>query len=180
MDGVLKNLAAHELTLPYLKEHGFVVPILIKDNDGLDKRKLRLLPEFNDLESKNEQDSYLSGLISVRHIARRCPRKSNDQKQKDHSAALVYKVHMNGKDCPAFISLHGITKGRVYNFQQSSLTSGKWQKDQRGKHDNRPMKYPSAILHIIVQHIQSFHARSSHYSLRDNPDQKYLPESLTI
>ncbi|KAJ8872983.1 hypothetical protein PR048_026599 [Dryococelus australis] len=54
-----------------------------------------------------------------------------------------------------------------------------YKKDQRGKHDNRPMKYPSAIHGIIVQHLQSFHAFSSHYSLRDNPDQEYLPESLT-
>ncbi|KAJ8892700.1 hypothetical protein PR048_005281 [Dryococelus australis] len=76
--------------------------------------------------------------------------------------------------------LHGIIKGRVYNIQQSFLTSGKLPKDQRGKHDNGPMKYPSPIHNIIVKHIQSFHARSSHYSLRYNPDRKYLPESLTI
>ncbi|KAJ8870991.1 hypothetical protein PR048_027294 [Dryococelus australis] len=80
----------------------------------------------------------------------------------------------------AFISLHGITKGRLYNIQQCLLTSEKSPKDQRCKHDNRPMKYPSAIHDIIVQHIQSFHARSSHYSLRDNPDWKYPPESLAI
>ncbi|KAJ8894664.1 hypothetical protein PR048_007328 [Dryococelus australis] len=149
-----------------------------------EEEKLRLLSEFNDLENKNEQDPYLSSLISVRHIARRLSWKPDDQKRKDHSAAFLYKVRKNGKDCPvcgqAFISLHGITKGRVYNIQQSLLAYGKSPKDHRGKHDNRPIKYPSAIHDITVQHIQSFHVRSSHYSLRDNPDRKYLPESLTI
>ncbi|KAJ8896343.1 hypothetical protein PR048_001687 [Dryococelus australis] len=140
-----------------------------------EEEKLRLLSEFNDLGSKNEQDSYLSGLISARNIARRRSQKSDDQKRKDHSSELVYKVRIN-----AFISLHGKIKGRVYNIQQSLLTSEKSPKDQRGKHDYRPMKYPSAIHDIIVQHIQSYHACSSHYSLRDNPDRKYLPESLTI
>ncbi|KAJ8879840.1 hypothetical protein PR048_020457 [Dryococelus australis] len=140
--------------------------------------KLRLLSEFNDLESKNEQDSYFSGLISVRHIARRRPWKPDDQKRKDHSAAFVYKVRINCRQ--AFISSHSITRGRVYNIQQSLLPSGESPKDQRGKHDNRHMKYPSAIHDITVQHIQSLHARSSHYSLRYDPDRKYLPESLTI
>ncbi|KAJ8876273.1 hypothetical protein PR048_024183 [Dryococelus australis] len=132
------------------------------------RRKLRPLSEFNDLGCKNEQDSYLSGLISVGHSARPRPRKP----------AFVYKVRINGIDRPVcrqdFVSLHGITKGR------SLLTSGKSPKDQRGKHYNRPMRYPTAIHDIIVHHIQSFHARSSHYSSRDNPDRKYLPKSLTI
>ncbi|KAJ8871114.1 hypothetical protein PR048_027418 [Dryococelus australis] len=67
---------------------------------------------------------------------------ADDQKRIDHSAAFVYKVRMNVKDCAvcrqAFISLHGITKGRVFNIQQNLLTSGKSPMDQRVKHDKDP------------------------------------------
>ncbi|KAJ8891417.1 hypothetical protein PR048_003945 [Dryococelus australis] len=110
-------------------------------------------PDGRLANAKKEQDFYLSSRISLRLIARRRPRKP----------VFVYKVRINVKDCPvcrqAFIGLHGITKDRVYNIQQSLLTSGKSPKDQRDKRGNRPMKYHSAIHDII---------------------RKYLPESLTI
>ncbi|KAJ8874078.1 hypothetical protein PR048_024919 [Dryococelus australis] len=94
-------------------------------------------------------------------IARRRPRKPDEQKRKDHSAAFVYRVRINGKDCPVcrrtFISLHGITKGRVCNIQQSLLTSGKLPKDQRGKHDNRHMKQARAgnIVCLSFNYMQN-------------------------
>lgn len=45
---------------------------------------------------------------------------------------------------------------------------------------NREQKYPDCIIDLIKHHIQSFAARKLHYSLKDNPNRKYLPANLNV
>lgn len=102
----------------------------------------------------------------------------------DHSVAYYYKIRINGKEeevChTAFLSLHGIPRGRLRRIQDSIRSSGMPPFDSRGKHDNRPSKTPDEILFLIRQHIKSFRARQSHYSRRDNPEKVFLPEELSV
>lgn len=150
----------------------------------MNAQRQQIVQEFNNMHSKDDQDSHLAGLISLHHIARRRPRKPENEERKDHCASYSYKVRLNGKDvpvcCAAFTSLHGVTPWRVRRIQNSLVTTGKSPKDMRGKHTNRPSKAPDNVRDLIRSHIASFKARTSHYSIRDNPNRKYLPEDLTI
>lgn len=149
-----------------------------------DEAQKKILYDFNTLANKNAQDSHLCGLIAIHSVVRKRPRNAAEETHKDHAAAYTYKVRLSGRDVPicqkAFVSVHGITKSRLYRLQQSLLVSGHSPTDKRGTHANRPKKTPCFITSLIEQHINSFHARKSHYSLRDNPHKKYLPEDLTI
>ncbi|KAJ8891972.1 hypothetical protein PR048_004537 [Dryococelus australis] len=144
----------------------------------------QIMENFNDMASKNEQDSRLSGLIALHIIARRRPRVSNHENSKDHAASYTYKVRLAGKNLPvchkAFISIHGISTHRVNRLQQSLVMTTQSPKGQRGRHENRPTKIPNAVMHLIECHINLFQARKSHYSLRDNPRRRYLPEHFTV
>lgn len=79
----------------------------------------------------------------------------------------------------AFMSLHGITRGRLRTIQ-AKLSSGQLPKDGRGKHITRPHAVPGPVLELIKLHIKSFKGRQSHYSLRDNPNTMYLPQDLNV
>ncbi|KAJ8883576.1 hypothetical protein PR048_015420 [Dryococelus australis] len=144
----------------------------------------QIMKNFNDMTSKNKQDSHLSGLIALHIIACRHPQVSNHENSKEHSASYAYDVRLTGMDVPIchkdFISIHGIRKHRVNRLQQSLVTTGQSPKDQRGRHENRPTKIQNAVMHLIECHINSFQARKSHYSLHDNPHRRSLPEHLAV
>lgn len=136
------------------------------------------------MRNKDEQDSHLCGLIALHSIARRRQRTANEDTQKPHSAAYTYKLRIAGTDIPvckkAFISIHGIGKHRLSRIQQSLVMTGKSPIDQRGRHGNRPTKITNEMKNIVEYHINSFQATKSHYSLRDNPNRRYLSEELSI
>nr|CAH7751893.1 unnamed protein product [Callosobruchus chinensis] len=146
--------------------------------------------KFNSLLSKNNQDSYLAGLISFNNVKQRRPRRIQNSDQNgdgpsfDHSVAFHYKIRINGNEekvChTAFLSLHGISRGRLRRIQDCIRSSGLPPCDERGKRDNRPTKTPEEVLNLIRFHIKSFRGRQSHYSRRDNPNKVYLPEELSV
>lgn len=156
---------------------------------GFQERQI-ILDNFNSLSSKDQQDSYLAGLISFKNVKQRRPRRvrndedDGDGPSFDHSVAFYYKVRTTGKEealChTAFLSLHGISRGRLRRIQDSIRVSCLPPCDARGKHGNRPSKTPNEILNLIRLHIKSFRGRQSHYSRRDNPEKIYLPEELTV
>lgn len=152
------------------------------ENISPDARK-ELLAQFNLMASKDEQDSHLTGLISFGNVGRKRPR-NPPESRKDHAVVYHYKIRWAGKDVPvclkAFLAIHGVTIARIHRLQNSLLYCGKSPKDGRGKHHNREHKYPNCIVDLIKHHIKSFAARKSHYSLKDNPNRKYLPENLNV
>ena len=80
----------------------------------------------------------------------------------------------------AFGHLHGISVSRVNSLLERSSDSLVAPTDKRGKHKNRPNRVSSAIVSQIDQHIQSFPAKTSHYSRTENISKKYLSEDLSI
>lgn len=149
-----------------------------------DRRKI--ITHFNSMSNYDEQNLHLSGLITTHPVARRRPRK--DKGEADlHNNSYQYKVRISRENkvmevqiCyKAFLSLHGITGRRVQSIQASLRTTGRIQKDGRGKHSNRPNKISEDTLSKVLSHIQSLKGRHAHYSLHDSK-RLYLPEELNI
>lgn len=149
--------------------------------------RTRIISEFNRMISRDEQNSYLAGLITVLPIAHRRPRKDNSGLM--NQATYSYRVSVNNlqnnlyEDIPvcfkAFLSIHGITESRVRYIKSSLTKTGASPKDKRGKHSNRPKKTTEETRSAIINFIKSLKGRKSHYSTSDT-DKLYLPEDLNI
>jgi hypothetical protein len=51
-----------------------------------------ILQNFNDMDTKNDQDSHLAGLITLKHISRRRSRGTPEEGQKPHAASYLFKL----------------------------------------------------------------------------------------
>ena len=80
----------------------------------------------------------------------------------------------------AFASIHGISTRRVESVLHRSRSATTLPLDKRGKHKNRPNRTDDETNSNIDEHIQSFPAKSSHYSRNDNHNKKYLSEDLSV
>src|SRR5258705_9830807 len=98
--------------------------------------------------------------------------------------SFEYKVRVDEREAQvcalAFQSIYGINRGRVRYIQAHIVKYGTSPKGSRGRHQNRARKTDDQVLEAIKQHIQSFPARQSHYSRRDNPRRMYLPEDFSV
>lgn len=148
----------------------------------------RILNHFNSLPSNNEQNSYLCSLITVNVVQQRRSRKDEDE-AKFHEASYFYSVRIKSEEdnnsfkevqvCAVFFkAVHGITQGKLQYLQAALKATGVAPKDKRGGKNYRQLS--SATTGAIRNHISSFKARQSHYSLKDNRDKVYLPEELNI
>ena len=66
----------------------------------------------------------------------------------------------------AFVSVLGVTLGRVDNAVKSQTASGVLKPDGRGKHSNHS-RVPEERLQLVKDHINSFPTVSSHYTRYD-------------
>lgn len=146
----------------------------------------KILKQFNLLETTNEQNSYLCGLISIVPVQKRRPKiPSDSSKVRDVSCKYKVRSAENGvvfewEVCrKAFVSIHGITQKKVEYLVNGLKMTGCSPKDQRGKHSNRPHRITSETVDVIKQHINSFNGRGAHYCLHDT-SKKYLPDNLNI
>lgn len=146
-----------------------------------------IIRNFNLLESADEQNIYLCGMITVHPVQQRRPRVADRNIAKFHEGSYTYRVRVvtDGKTCEipvcqkAFLSFHGIKSKKLEVLQKSLKESGAPPKDKRGRHKTRPNKLPSDVKKSIIDHIKSFKGRQSHYSLKDS-SKMYLPEELNI
>lgn len=73
-----------------------------------------------------------------------------------------------------------ISKQTVITARKKNIASngtGVVSIDNRGRHGNRPHKYPEAVINVIKEHIKNFPVVESHYA-RANTAKQYLPEGL--
>jgi hypothetical protein len=146
----------------------------------------RIIRNFNKLGDYNEQNQYLSGLITVVPVQRRRNRK-DDSEANYHNMSYCYRVrvHVEGDELlqdvtichKAFLSFHGITNRRVQTLKKQLCEFGEAQKDGRGKHKSRPNQLSEEIKSKVFNFIKSLKGRKSHYSLKDS-SRVYLPEEL--
>lgn len=144
-----------------------------------------LLSHFNNLRTNDEQNSYLCGLISITPVQRRRNRKS-DEEATFHDSVFSYRVRVKEDrivEIPvcykAFLSIHGITKGKLEHLQKALKNRGTPPTDKRGQHSSKIKSLPDATYQHVFNHISSFKGRLSHYSLGDSK-KRYLPEELNI
>ncbi|XP_072383777.1 uncharacterized protein [Diabrotica undecimpunctata] len=151
-----------------------------------DLERNSILSDFNNMTSIDEQNSYLCGLISVVPVQRRRSRLP-ERTASYHQSSFIYKIRVrrdgNIKEMcvcsKAFISIHGITKGKLEHLQISLKQNGLTPKDMRGKHSALSNKLSDALYNKVYEHIKSFKGRLSHYSLKKSK-KLYLPESFNI
>ena len=171
----------------YVNTQGNVVAAKTTGPDCLCRQKCT--ETFSDIEKenlikllyngrpKNEQDTYLMGLIESKEVARRRP--TNDE-SKQQSSSFVYfamKGVTRTKVCrKAFCSLFAVSNKVVFRLS-SLVAANKTPVDMRGKHRNRGNLVPVDAVAKIDAHIQSFPKKISHYSARNVT---YLESGLNV
>lgn len=151
-----------------------------------ESERFRIIREFNKIGNYNEQNIYLSSLITVCPVKRRRPRNDEDH-ARANSASYAYRVRVLNSEVAqdvrvcfkAFISLHGITPRRIQFIQNALVSTDQPPVDMRGKHANRPHKLADDIVDSIKDFINSLIYCNSHYSIEDS-EQIYLPEEFNI
>lgn len=129
--------------------------------------KRPILTQLYERQSKDEQDTYLLGLMECREIARSRPK---EERKKIKTKTFSYFVRKGSERHPvcktAFLHLHSITNSRLQRLNKL-LVSGQSPRDLRGKHNHRPHVLPSDIVAKIKQHIESFPVKTSHYASKE-------------
>lgn len=128
--------------------------------------------------SKNEQDTYLQGLIEAKPIQRHRVRSAeNKQERKSNFSYFVLKGSNRISICKqAFISIHAISHWQVQRLN-TLLLAAKSPNDLRGRHNNRPRTLCDEWTQKIKEHIQTFPVKVSHYSSKTI---RYLDASLNV
>lgn len=135
-----------------------------------------IFSKFYKLNTKDEQDIYLQGLIEVRNIQQRRKRKQeNKNRSKSYwhfvrTGTKKYKVCLN-----TFCAVHAITVDRVKRIKKL-LCNNETPIDKRGKHP-KGNAIPVDIRNLIRDHISSYPSKQSHYS---GKDYSYLDSRLCI
>lgn len=149
--------------------------------------KKDIIQRMNQLGSNDAVNSYLAGQVSVIPVDRRRPRNEEDE-AKFRDANFAYRVRfVDSIEGPielnvckkAFMSLHGIGRGKVDYILASLKQTGHAPTDKRGKHGNNPHAHSEQSKELVREHIKSLKTRESHYSLKDTT-KKYLPEDLNV
>ena len=142
--------------------------------------RIEVFSKFIDLDTKNEQDSYLISLLSKEPVKQRRPRKDSAESSKPARGA-TFSYHISTSSgatvvCKkAFINMHAITADRVRRLC-SLLVKGQSPKDMRGKGISANSK-SDHIVKCVMEHISSFPTKMSHYA---NKDYSYLSERLNL
>lgn len=113
---------------------------------------------------KNEQDTFLIGLIDRFDVARHRPKNENSKEASSSYKYFAMKGNIRFPVCrQAFINLHAISNkvvSRLTNLKEDNKTPV----DMRGKHPNRVNAIPPEILILIQEHISSFPTKITHYT----------------
>nr|CAI5859357.1 unnamed protein product [Callosobruchus analis] len=139
--------------------------------------KLQIFQRFYSLQTKDEQNIFLQGLIQVLNIKQRRPRQSEKHKPKSVSYKFyVFKGSAKTEVClKSFLSLYAVTHKRVRRIE-SLAQQGKSHKDLREKQPSANA-FSEEVRELVREHIQSFPVKLSHYS---GQERKYLDRDLTI
>nr|CAI5850995.1 unnamed protein product [Callosobruchus analis] len=143
----------------------------------LQDEKQAILSKLHEMKSKDQQDTYLMGLMEVKPIARR--RKSSRNCVK--TATFSYWISQHGRRkrvCKkAFLRLHAISNSRLQRLNKL-LREGRTPVDLRGKHNIRRHVLPLEVTAKIKEQIESFPTKISHYSSKKTI--KYLDGRLNV
>lgn len=152
----------------------------ISEND-----RAEVIKHVNSLKSHDEVNLYLTGLVNILPVQRR---RVNDELQANfRDATYSYSIRVmrdnsvqEVKVCKnAFISINGISRGKIDYILNQMKGTGKPPSYNKGKHHNRPHKLSDTTVEAVRSHIKSFKGRESHYSHKDS-NKTYLPQDLNV
>jgi hypothetical protein len=128
---------------------------------------MEMFAEFYSINSKNQQDSFLQGLMEIKPIERRRPKEGtpeNQTKGKRHS--IFYHLSDRGENIQvcknAILKLYSITSKRLRRISDL-LSEGKTPKDLRGKNP-KGNAIPVTTCQKMKDHIECFPTKISHYT----------------
>lgn len=154
-----------------------------KINEG---ERAGVLKHVNSLNSHDEVNLYLTGLVTILPIQRHRVNNELDANFRDATYSYCIRVKRNNgcveevKVCKnAFISINGISRGKIDYILKQLKETGTTPTYRKGKHDKRPHKLSNAVIEAIRNHIKSFKGRESHYSKKDS-NKTYLPSELNV
>jgi hypothetical protein len=126
------------------------------------------------LQTKNQQDTFLQGLIEKTDMVRKRPRNLEGLNNKPRAANFCYKNLVSEGNIKinkirvfkkAFCSIYGVTDNRVRRLT-CLLLSGKSPVDMRGSTLCSFAKKGNSVLQVI-DHIKSFSQKVSDYSSKE-------------
>lgn len=116
--------------------------------------RMKLFEGYYSLNSHDEQNAYLFGLIRKKDIARK---RSKDSVRR--TCTYTYYVRNRGKEIQvcrlAFAHIHGISSPKIRNLCLKLDMNVMFPHDGRGKHDHRPKKTTDDSMEQIRKHINS-------------------------
>lgn len=119
-----------------------------------EEERHKLFVGYYSLNSHDEQNAYLFGLIRKTEIARKRSKESDRR-----TCSYKYFVRTQGKEIQicrlAFAHIHGISPHKIRILCQKQDQNIMFPRDGRGKHDNRPRKVSTETLTQIKDHIYS-------------------------
>lgn len=138
------------------------------------------------MASKNEQDIFLQKCIVQVPVARRTKKKSKEPSPNEYKGnktrTFTYLYFVTTQRAgqfqvckTAFQSLFAVSPDRLRRLC-NLIKEGKLPVDQRGKHDSR-RAIPGPTCQQIVDHINSFPIKTSHYSSKEI---QYLSAELDV
>lgn len=150
--------------------------------------RTKIIQDFNLMSSVDEQNSHLSGLISVQEVQTRRPRLA-EADASFWEASYSCRVRFIDDDIKikevqvcrqAFLALHGIGKKKVEGIQRSLKATGKAPKYKRGKHSSLHRKMPDDKRSAVIEHIILQRKKGPlQYNLAES-SKINLPEDLNI
>ena len=140
-----------------------------------------IFKKFYEIGDNKLQDQYLFGLVEC--LSEKKQEKPRKETPRERTAPIIYHVKLlNGERCvicqKCFLHVHSIDRSRIRRITESNAVTSP-PPDKRGKQPSAN-KTPAEILTKIRNHIKTFDAQKSHYSLKDNPNRRYLPEYLNV
>lgn len=116
----------------------------------------RILRQFHKLQDHNEQNKYLSGLITVLPIMRRRSRAESSHSEENY-ASYSYKDRafksgqlQDVEVCIKVFLFQGITSARVQHLREALASQGQISLDGRGKHKNRSLKLSCVYFYLCL------------------------------
>lgn len=141
------------------------------------EEKQMILQSLYSGRPKNEQDTFLMGLINRSKVVRRRSKKENPKKRDNTFSYFVQIKSTRVEVCrQAFSILYAIKNKAIFRLT-SLIAEGKLPVDHRGIHLNRGNVLPNDVVLAIDQHIRSFPLKESHYSTRII---QYLDANLNV
>lgn len=126
---------------------------------------------------KNEQDTYIMGLIEHSKVTRRRSKTENPKKRDRSFTYFAMKGNEKVKVCRHAFSILYAVKSKAL-FRLATLKSeGKRPEDKRGQHRNRGNALSNETTMAIDEHIRSFPLKESHYTSKLV---KYLDANLNV